>query len=155
MNTDNPLRRDTITIPHNSWAILRLQLDDPGVWPLHCHIGWHLSVGKLAVVVVGQDQMKSFAQPGDWKALCNGLNPNEIGPARRDAYGDYMPPQGRATEMTVDVSGTNRTIWPALGQPYTGSVHHPLIIEKRVPLNDEAREMEARDLAAREAETDA
>lgn len=61
--TSNPPRRDTvrqppsklksvqlthalmnqIVIPRNSYAVLRFVTDDPGVWPLHCHIGWHLA----------------------------------------------------------------------------------------------------------------
>ena len=38
-----------LVIPRSSHAVLRLITDDPGVWPLHCHIGWHLA-GKSAVV---------------------------------------------------------------------------------------------------------
>lgn len=82
-------------------------------------------MGKLAVVVVGQEKMKSFAQPEDWKALCSGLDVNEIGPARRG----YVPPQARK-EMESDVSGTNASIWPALGQPYSGEIHHPLLVQQ-------------------------
>jgi FtsP/CotA-like multicopper oxidase with cupredoxin domain len=50
LNTTNPLRRDTLVIGGGSWAILRLITDDPGVWGLHCHIGWHLAMGKVSRV---------------------------------------------------------------------------------------------------------
>jgi hypothetical protein len=124
INTKNPLRRDTITIPHWSWAIIRVPLDDPGVLPLHCHIGWHLSVGKMAVVVIGQDSMKQFTTPNaDWQALCAGTDPNAIGPAKRG----FMPPQGRARHIETDDTPTNinGTLWPGLGQPFVGELKQP------------------------------
>jgi hypothetical protein len=31
-NTDNPLRRDTHIVPADSWAVLRVRADVPGVW---------------------------------------------------------------------------------------------------------------------------
>lgn len=92
LNTNNPLRRDVLTIPHFSWAVIRVPLDDPGVWPLHCHIGWHLAVGKLAAVVVRPDDIRKQTPPQAWTDLCSGLDQNEIGPARRD---NWAPPQAR------------------------------------------------------------
>lgn len=83
--TKNPLRRDVIEIPGANWAVLRrsssstevlgeadetgIMIDLPGVWPLHCHIGWHLSEGKLAAIVYQPEAIKSIAQPDDWKAV--------------------------------------------------------------------------------------
>ncbi|WOO80402.1 Laccase-2 [Vanrija pseudolonga] len=94
LSTNNPLRRDVLTIPHFSWAVIRVPLDDPGVWPLHCHIGWHLAVGKLAAVVVRPDDIRKQAPPQAWSDLCSGLDQNEIGPARRD---NWSPPQARGS----------------------------------------------------------
>jgi hypothetical protein len=31
-NTTNPIRRDTHVIPANSWAVLRFEATNPGVW---------------------------------------------------------------------------------------------------------------------------
>ncbi|OCF35746.1 hypothetical protein I316_02236 [Kwoniella heveanensis BCC8398] len=78
----NPLRRDTIFIPANTYAVLRVKMDNPGVWAVHCHIGWHLAVGKLATIIVRPDDIRNFEQPDDWKGLCTG-HPDEEGPARR------------------------------------------------------------------------
>ena len=50
INTNNPLRRDTLFVPSAAWVVLRLITDTPGVWALHCHIGWHLSEGKVRSV---------------------------------------------------------------------------------------------------------
>lgn len=88
--SNNPVRRDTFNMPSNSWAAIRIVTDTPGVWPIHCHIGWHLSEGKMAIVVVRPDEVRKFQRPADWAGLCNGLNVNEVGPARRT-----LPPQAR------------------------------------------------------------
>ncbi|EIW68417.1 multi-copper oxidase laccase-like protein [Tremella mesenterica DSM 1558] len=81
VNTNNPLRRDTLLIPGGDWAVLRLLMDDPGVWPLHCHIGWHMSQGKLAAVVIRPDVIKEIDRPSAWLDLCKGTDRNAIGPA--------------------------------------------------------------------------
>jgi hypothetical protein len=31
-NTTNPIRRDTHVIPANTWAVLRFEATNPGVW---------------------------------------------------------------------------------------------------------------------------
>nr|XP_019011722.1 uncharacterized protein I206_03827 [Kwoniella pini CBS 10737]OCF50503.1 hypothetical protein I206_03827 [Kwoniella pini CBS 10737] len=90
-NIVNPLRRDTIFIPGNAYAILRIRTDNPGVWALHCHIGWHLAVGKLATVIVRPQDMQKFKQPEDWKGLCAGQNSTQEGPARRSVAPTSAP----------------------------------------------------------------
>ncbi|KAJ2726443.1 ferroxidase fet3 [Coemansia sp. Benny D115] len=40
-----PIRRDTITIPPLSYAIIRFRADNPGVWLLHCHMQFHNDQG--------------------------------------------------------------------------------------------------------------
>ncbi|WOO78380.1 Laccase-2 [Vanrija pseudolonga] len=102
LNTQNPLRRDTVTIDHESWAVLRLITDTPGVWPIHCHIGWHLAVGKMGVVVVQPDTIKNrFSRPADWTNLCAGTDPDELGPARRAGL---LPPQARARHYADEMA---------------------------------------------------
>lgn len=46
-----------------------LYVDLPGVWALHCHVGWHLSDGKLAAFVYMPDQVKQLAKPADWSEV--------------------------------------------------------------------------------------
>ncbi|KAI1327174.1 hypothetical protein F5Y16DRAFT_410518 [Xylariaceae sp. FL0255] len=41
-NLDNPMRRDTVTIPAYSHIVLRFAADNPGLWALHCHVAWHM-----------------------------------------------------------------------------------------------------------------
>ncbi|KAJ2008173.1 ferroxidase fet3 [Coemansia thaxteri] len=46
-----PVRRDTITIPPQSYAIVRFRADNPGVWLMHCHMQFHNDQG-LALTFV-------------------------------------------------------------------------------------------------------
>ncbi|KAL1626177.1 hypothetical protein SLS54_003011 [Diplodia seriata] len=47
----NPARRDVYQLPPNGHLVIQYALDNPGVWPLHCHVTWHLSAGMFASVV--------------------------------------------------------------------------------------------------------
>ncbi|OCK84645.1 multicopper oxidase [Lepidopterella palustris CBS 459.81] len=45
LNLDNPPRRDTALLPTAGYLVLAFETDNPGVWLMHCHIGWHTSMG--------------------------------------------------------------------------------------------------------------
>ncbi|KAJ4380695.1 laccase, multicopper oxidase, benzenediol:oxygen oxidorectuctase [Didymella sp. IMI 355093] len=45
LNLNNPLRRDTTTMPVNGYLVLAFPADNPGTWVMHCHIAWHASQG--------------------------------------------------------------------------------------------------------------
>ncbi|KAJ4288428.1 laccase, multicopper oxidase, benzenediol:oxygen oxidorectuctase [Kalmusia sp. IMI 367209] len=45
LNTDNPVRRDTVTLPGKGYIVLAFESDNPGVWLMHCHIPFHASQG--------------------------------------------------------------------------------------------------------------
>ncbi|CAE6443593.1 unnamed protein product [Rhizoctonia solani] len=62
-NTTNPIRRDTHIIPASSWAVLRFEANNPGVWFMHCHIDWHLAEGFAAVIVVQPDAVAQMSIP--------------------------------------------------------------------------------------------
>ncbi|UZO16266.1 uncharacterized protein OCT59_007655 [Rhizophagus irregularis] len=38
LNTVNPIKRDTSTIPASGWTVLRFVPDNPGVFGIHCHM---------------------------------------------------------------------------------------------------------------------
>ncbi|KAJ3406570.1 ferroxidase fet3 [Chytridiales sp. JEL 0842] len=42
---ENPVRRDTVVVPSQGFAVLRFTADNPGIWLFHCHIEWHLEAG--------------------------------------------------------------------------------------------------------------
>ena len=53
-----PPLKDTATLPPGGWLWLRLRADNPGVWPLHCHILWHLAMGMSTTLVVAADRIQ-------------------------------------------------------------------------------------------------
>ncbi len=46
-----PLKRDTVFVNGDGYAVLRFRADNPGVWFFHCHIDWHMIQG-LALTIV-------------------------------------------------------------------------------------------------------
>jgi FtsP/CotA-like multicopper oxidase with cupredoxin domain len=54
---EGPLR-DTVLVTPHSTVNIQFDADNPGVWPLHCHILYHLEGGMLTVV-----RYKDYIQP--------------------------------------------------------------------------------------------
>lgn len=57
-NLVNPPLRDTTTVLFNgttedkaAWVALRFVADNPGTWPLHCHIAWHEFMGQGITII--------------------------------------------------------------------------------------------------------
>jgi FtsP/CotA-like multicopper oxidase with cupredoxin domain len=44
---ENAPLRDVATVNPNAALVFRCQADNPGVWPFHCHIAWHLDAGLM------------------------------------------------------------------------------------------------------------
>jgi len=45
INPSNPIRRDTHMLRRYGHLVVQINADNPGVWPYHCHIAWHASMG--------------------------------------------------------------------------------------------------------------
>lgn len=88
-NTSNPLRRDTLVIPGGNYAVLRIDASVKGVWPLHCHIAWHLAEGFMGAVVIHPDAIQSDdLWTSEAQGLCNsgledGASTSDTEPGRR------------------------------------------------------------------------
>ena len=41
----NTQRRDVHMLPGAGYMVVQYNTDNPGVWPFHCHIAWHVSAG--------------------------------------------------------------------------------------------------------------
>lgn len=54
----NGAMHDTVLVLPQSTVSIQFDADNPGVWPLHCHILYHLEAGMLTVV-----RYKDFVQP--------------------------------------------------------------------------------------------
>jgi FtsP/CotA-like multicopper oxidase with cupredoxin domain len=50
-NPTNPLRRDVEILPGAGYLVMQFEADNPGSWPLHCHIAWHVSAGLYVTVL--------------------------------------------------------------------------------------------------------
>jgi hypothetical protein len=45
VNAANTQMRDVQIIPGGGYLVIQHNIDNPGVWPFHCHIAWHVSAG--------------------------------------------------------------------------------------------------------------
>ncbi|KAG0003434.1 hypothetical protein BGZ79_000893 [Entomortierella chlamydospora] len=70
INTENPLRRDTSTIPSYGWTLIRFVNDNPGMWAFHCHIEWHMEAGLMVQFESLPDQIKNLQIPSEMTAMC-------------------------------------------------------------------------------------
>ena len=83
-NTSNPVRRDTILIEpwkvleNNTtlpgYAVIGYEANNPGVWPFHCHIAWHVGGGMNVNLLEHPDVIQSdhTAIPDIMQETCAG-----------------------------------------------------------------------------------
>lgn len=67
----NPLRRDTVTIEAYGWVLIRVVMDNVGVWALHCHIVWHAEAGMLMQFYVAGEEVEGWEVPGQVREGCD------------------------------------------------------------------------------------
>ncbi|KAI1473144.1 putative multicopper oxidase [Daldinia caldariorum] len=60
LNLDNPPRRDTAMLNPSGYLVLAFETDNPGVWLMHCHIGWHTSEGFALQFVERYDEIAAI-----------------------------------------------------------------------------------------------
>ncbi|QDS68790.1 hypothetical protein FKW77_005840 [Venturia effusa] len=69
VNADNTQRRDVQLMQPGlsdgtpSYIVIQWNQDNPGVWPLHCHIAWHVSAGLYINVLERPDDIQKFTVP--------------------------------------------------------------------------------------------
>lgn len=73
INPSNPQRRDTQLLPSGWHMVVQVAFDNPGAWPFHCHIAWHVSAGLYVTILeqpaaVAKINIPSSLQQGcrDW-----------------------------------------------------------------------------------------
>ncbi|KAK5947286.1 hypothetical protein PMZ80_001436 [Knufia obscura] len=69
-NPTNPLRRDTYLLQPNGYMVVQINSDNPGVWPFHCHIAWHVSGGLYMNLVTQTGSLAEMEVPGEVGGLC-------------------------------------------------------------------------------------
>jgi len=90
INPANPQRRDVQLLQPGSAAepsymVIQIDADNPGVWPFHCHIAWHVSAGLYVNILerpdlITEKQIPSIMQQTcvDWEAYSNSNVVDEI-----------------------------------------------------------------------------
>lgn len=88
-NLNNPMRRDThILQPGDSsigpgYMVIDFVTDNPGVWPLHCHLAWHVSAGLYVNILEHPDKISSMEIPENVYNTCRdwtGFQPTDLLP---------------------------------------------------------------------------
>ncbi|KAJ9423222.1 multicopper oxidase-domain-containing protein [Fusarium oxysporum] len=71
INRHNPQRRDVVQIRGNGHLVIQFDAgENPGVWPFHCHIAWHVSAGFLTQFLTNPDQVKKLRIPNVVAETC-------------------------------------------------------------------------------------
>lgn len=82
-NLENPLRRDVVTVEGYAWVVLRVVLDNPGIWTFHCHNTWHAEAGMVMQMLVREDVVRTWEIDPEQRNLCsrkgvtNGMRPDD------------------------------------------------------------------------------
>lgn len=66
----NPLRRDTVSVEAYAWVVVRVVLDNPGLWTLHCHNTWHAEAGMVMQLLARADVVAGQEVPAPLRAMC-------------------------------------------------------------------------------------
>ncbi|KAL9093271.1 MAG: hypothetical protein Q9165_004012 [Trypethelium subeluteriae] len=90
-NQNNPQRRDTQLLPPAqldgtpAYIVVQFDLDNPGVWPFHCHIAWHISAGLYINIIERPADINETNIPSvmaqtcrDWSAFTGTHIPDQI-----------------------------------------------------------------------------
>lgn len=92
VNAYNPQRRDVqllqnaVSETEPSYMVVQFDADNPGAWPFHCHIAWHVSAGLYINILERPNDIKyhmnipsTIAQTcRDWSSWTGNNIPNEI-----------------------------------------------------------------------------
>lgn len=71
LNTSNPPRRDTALLPPSGYMVIAFETDNPGVWLMHCHIGWHTSQGFALQFVERYDEIAALTDVTTLSDTCS------------------------------------------------------------------------------------
>ncbi|EXJ85419.1 hypothetical protein A1O1_05783 [Capronia coronata CBS 617.96] len=75
-NPSNPQRRDVRMLwaganqTNPTYMVLQYEQDNPGVWPFHCHVAWHLSAGLGIMLLERPDELAQIQIPDSVSNTC-------------------------------------------------------------------------------------
>ena len=70
VNPQNPQRRDVQNLAPYGHLVMQFDADNPGVWPFHCHIAWHLSQGLYVNFLERPADIAQLQIPGSLAKSC-------------------------------------------------------------------------------------
>ncbi|KAF2755732.1 multicopper oxidase-like protein [Pseudovirgaria hyperparasitica] len=71
LNKVNPPRRDVATLLGTGYLVIAWQLDNPGIWLMHCHIGYHTFEGFGLQFVERQDEIGDLIRGDEMSQVCD------------------------------------------------------------------------------------
>ncbi|THW28037.1 hypothetical protein D6D23_02314 [Aureobasidium pullulans] len=110
-----PIRRDTVMVQNEGYAVVRFRADNPGIWLFHCHIELHVEAGFSAAFIEAPEMLAAsdFTLPEDHINACKTYPMDYVGNAAgndynalnltgapdtvpKDSWGAIYPPVGEA-----------------------------------------------------------
>ncbi|KAK3334531.1 Cupredoxin, partial [Neurospora tetraspora] len=70
LNFNNPIRRDVVQIPGGGWLVMAYKTDNPGLWLMHCHIGWHVAMGLGIQFLERKSEIKQLMKLDQMEPNC-------------------------------------------------------------------------------------
>ena len=75
VNPENPMRRDTQMLlaadgETPAYMVIEFETDNPGVWPLHCHIAWHSAGGMYLNIIEHPEEIEKMKIPEQFVEGC-------------------------------------------------------------------------------------
>ncbi|KAL4218091.1 hypothetical protein ACF0H5_022827 [Mactra antiquata] len=72
------IRKDTVTVPGNGYAVVRFKADNPGIWFIHCHLEIHNS--RLGMGILLNDSFSHIPPPPYGFPECRSFSANKEPP---------------------------------------------------------------------------
>ena len=69
-SSPNPPRRDVFILPPSGHLVISYNATNPGAWPMHCHIAWHISTGLFIQTVEQTDWIQQYMSIPESLAQC-------------------------------------------------------------------------------------
>ncbi|KAK0711770.1 multicopper oxidase-domain-containing protein [Lasiosphaeris hirsuta] len=71
LDFNNPTRRDVVQMPGAGWLVIAYKTDNPGIWLMHCHIGWHVAGGLGIQFLERKAEIKAMMKLDQMQPNCN------------------------------------------------------------------------------------
>ncbi|KAI9641845.1 hypothetical protein NHQ30_009712 [Ciborinia camelliae] len=71
LSLKNPPRRDVAMLPASGYLVIAFYTDNPGVWLMHCHIGWHTSEGFALQIVERMSEIPALVDNSTLTSNCD------------------------------------------------------------------------------------